>query len=184
VNETMTTIVGNVTGDLKARRTADGVRVVTFRVASNERRFDRASQQWVDGDSLFMTVVCWRALAVGVMGSLAKGDPVVVTGRLYTRRYEVEGQRRSVVEMEATTVGPDLGRCTAEVRRNRHLAVADLVGSEAASGNDEVAPGEGQAAGELAGDVAPLRTSAEAPETADQGGVLGLAGGLAGVAVG
>lgn len=183
MNETMATIVGNVTGDLKSRRTADGARVVTFRVASNERRFDRASQQWVDGDTLFMTVVCWRALAVGVMGSLAKGDPVIVTGRVYTRGYEVEGRRRSVVEMEATTVGPDLARCTAEVRRKRHLALADLAGVQAGSGNDEVAPGEGQAtdeladalAGALAGEVAALGASAQPLEAADPGGVVGPA---------
>lgn len=119
MNETVTTIVGNVISDVRQRRTADGTRVVSFRVASNERRYDKASEQWVDGDRLFVTVTCWRRLAQGVVVSLVKGDPVVVTGRLYTRGYEVEGQKRSVTELEAVAVGPDLSRCFADLGRGR-----------------------------------------------------------------
>lgn len=126
MNETLTTIVGNVISDVTPRRTANGVRVVGFRMASNERRFDKATGQWIDGDKLYVSVTCWRKLAQGVSGSLVKGDPVVVTGRLYTREYEFEGKRRSVTELEATAVGPDLSRCTADVTRVRREASADV----------------------------------------------------------
>lgn len=119
MNETYTTLVGNVVSDIKQRRTMDGVRVVHFRVGTNERRFDRSTGEWVDGEQLFVNVTCWRRVANGVVASLNKGDPVVLTGRLYTRNYEHEGQRRVSVEVDAQTVGPDLGRCTVELRRNQ-----------------------------------------------------------------
>jgi single-strand DNA-binding protein len=148
MNETSITIVGNVISDLKARRTAEGHRVVSFRVASNERRFDKETGDWVDGDRLFVSVTCWRRLANGVAMSLSKGDPVMVTGRLYTRGYEVEGQKRSVTEVLATAVGPDLSRCAAELMRVRRSAgedVAVTVASEPTTGvgeeNSEV-PGQ------------------------------------------
>jgi len=80
VNETMTTVVGNVITEVKQRKITDGTRVASFRMASNERRFDKETQQWVNGDSLFVTVTCWRKLALGVGASLVKGDPVMVTG--------------------------------------------------------------------------------------------------------
>lgn len=134
MNETSITIVGNVTSDIKTRRTAEGHRVVSFRVASNERRFDKESGDWVDGGRLFVNVTCWRRLANGVSMSLSKGDPVIVTGRLYTRDYELEGQKRSVTEMLATAVGPDLSRCAAEllrVRRPAAEAAAGEVGADA-----------------------------------------------------
>jgi len=60
MNETTVTIIGNVITDVKARRTAEGARVANFRIASNERRFDKATGEWVDGDRLFVTVTCWR----------------------------------------------------------------------------------------------------------------------------
>ena len=125
MNETEVTVVGNVISDVKSRRTGEGVRVVNFRVASNERRFDKGTGEWVDGDRFFVSVTCWRKLANGVAASLSKGDPVVVTGRLYTRGYEVEGQRRSVTEIEANAVGPDLSRCSAELTRVRRAATED-----------------------------------------------------------
>lgn len=125
MNETMITIVGNVISEVKPRRTADGVKLVSFRVASNERRFDRTTEEWVDGDRLYVTVTCWRKLAQNVLVSLMKGDPVIVTGRLYTRGYEVEGNKRSVTELEAHAVGPDLTRCFTELRRSRREAAED-----------------------------------------------------------
>jgi single-strand DNA-binding protein len=119
MHETNMTIVGNVISDPRQRRTAEGTKVVSFRMASNERRYDKAADQWVDGDHLYVTVTCWRRLAAGVAASLVKGDPVMVRGRLYTRDYEVEGQRRYSTEVEAASVGPDLARCTADVQRPR-----------------------------------------------------------------
>jgi single-strand DNA-binding protein len=131
MNETVTTIVGNIISEVKQRRTQDGIRVVSFRVASNERRFDKAAGQWVDGDRLYVSVTCWRKLARGVGASLVKGDPVVVTGRLYTRGYEVEGQKRSITELEAVAVGPDLSRCLAELDRARREATEDAPAQDA-----------------------------------------------------
>jgi len=125
VNETHVTIVGRVISDPQHRQTRNDVDVTKFRMASNERRFDKESQQWIDGDSLFVEVTCWRRLAFGVNACLAKGDPVVVTGRLYTRGFKVDGKRRSVTEMEAIAVGPDLARCTASLHRRRDRRPAD-----------------------------------------------------------
>jgi len=126
LNETVTTVVGNVITDVKQRRITDGTRVASFRVASNERRFDKETQSWVNGDSLYVSVTCWRKLALGVTASLTKGDPVMVTGRLFTRGYEIEGQKRSVTELEAFAVGPDLSRCVADVTRASRKASEDV----------------------------------------------------------
>lgn len=119
MNETMVTVIGNVITDVKRRRTGDGEGPVGFRVATNERRFDKTTQQWVDGDRLYLSVTCWRRLADGVLLSLSKGDPVIVQGRLYTRHYELDGQKRSVTELDAWAVGPDLARCSAVPKRPR-----------------------------------------------------------------
>jgi single-strand DNA-binding protein len=119
MNETMVTVIGNVISDVRGRRTSDGTKVVSFRMASNERRYDRDAEQWVDGDRLYVTVTCWRRLAAGVAASLVKGDPVLALGRLHTRSFEQEGQRRYVTELEAYAVGPDLARCSAELQRTR-----------------------------------------------------------------
>lgn len=120
-NETPLTMVGTLvkSGDLR-RVGEDQSVVLNLRIASNERRFDKVSQRWVDGDSLYLPVHCWRNLAENV-SSLVKGDPVIVVGRLRTREWTTElGERRSVVEIEADAIGPDLARCTVSgVRRPR-----------------------------------------------------------------
>lgn len=119
VNETYVTIVGRVINKPEHRQTGNDVELTKFRLASNERRYDRESGTWVDGDRLFVNVTCWRRLAFGAHACLDKGDPVVVTGRLYTRGFEVEGQRRSMIELDATAIGPDLSRCTVTMHRRR-----------------------------------------------------------------
>lgn len=150
MNETPVTIVGTVVKDLRGRRVGDdGATVVNFRIAANERRFDKETGQWGDGDSLYITVTCWRRLAENVLASLVKGDPVVVTGKLRTRDFEgKDGESRSVTEMEASAVGADLARCTTTVRRNRRTeapadgSVADgsVAGGSVAGGLPEVPP--------------------------------------------
>ncbi|MDD7942063.1 single-stranded DNA-binding protein [Actinomycetospora lutea] len=124
MNETMVTVTGNVAGDVITKRVGANQEhlLVTFRVASSERRYDKASDTWVDGDRFTASVNCWRRLADGAR-LLVKGDPVVVTGRLSVREYEVEGVRRYMTEISATAVGPDLGRCTATVNPWRSAAV-------------------------------------------------------------
>ena len=117
--ETHVTVVGNLATAVDRQRLADGRTVANFRVASTERRYDKATDGWVDGESLFVDVRCWRALADNADASLVKGDRVVVTGRLFTRTYEHEGQRRSAMTLDAQTVAADLSRCTAVLNRTR-----------------------------------------------------------------
>jgi single-strand DNA-binding protein len=137
--ETHVTVVGNVATAIAEHRLADGNLVANFRVGSTQRRYDRASGAWVDGDSLYVDVTCWRGLAENVVASLVKGDPVVVTGRLYTRTFEHEGQRRTAVTLEAQSVAADLTWCTAVLTRTRRRAAASSTASEAA-GDDQRAP--------------------------------------------
>lgn len=124
MNETPVTVVGNIASEVTARRV--GVEhhlLVGFRIASSERRWDKASGSWVDGDRFTAWVTCWRRLGEHVRGSLVKGDPVMVTGRLSVREYEVNGERRWSTDLAATAVGPDLARCTAQVTRQRLSAI-------------------------------------------------------------
>ena len=127
--ETPFVMVGTVVTDPIHRRVGDQ-QVVKFRVASNSRR-RTAEGNWEAGNSLFVNVNCWGRLVNGVGGALIKGDPVVVVGHLYTSEYEdKEGNRRSSVEVRATAVGPDLGRCTARIEQRRR-ADADPEPAEA-----------------------------------------------------
>jgi single-strand DNA-binding protein len=115
--ETPLTIVGRLVTDVSQRTFATGSVKSTFRMVSSERRFRKETQEWGDGDKLYLTVVCWRQLAENVAASLFRGDHVVVNGRLYVREFEVDGESKSIVELEARAVGPDLSRYTALVQR-------------------------------------------------------------------
>jgi len=117
--ETNVTVIGRLATDVGWSRLGDGTVVANFRVASTERRYDRATGGWVDGEKLFVDVRCWRRLAENAAASLVKGDPVVVTGKLYSRNYEHEGQRRTAVTVEAQNVAADLSRCTVVLKRDR-----------------------------------------------------------------
>ena len=120
--ETNVTVVGRLATDVGWSRLGDGTVVANFRVASTERRYDRATGGWVDGERLFVDVRCWRRLAENTAASLVKGDPVVVTGKLYSRNYEHEGQRRTAMTVEAQNVAADLSRCTVVLKRDRRQA--------------------------------------------------------------
>jgi single-strand DNA-binding protein len=119
MRETLITVTGNVVDTPQRRRTEQGHSVASFRIASTQRKFDRNDGQWVDGDSLYLKVTCWRALADNVDRSVVQGDPVIITGRLYTRTYEADGQRRSSYELEASGVGLDLSRGVAAFSRTK-----------------------------------------------------------------
>ncbi len=138
MRNTPVTVVGTLVSDMRPRRVGpDGTLVLNFRVACTERRLDKMSESWIDGDSLYLSVKCWRRLAENA-ASLVKGDPVIVSGKLRTREWTTEqGERRSVVELEANAVGPDLARCTATVRKQRREQPPST-GDE----NAEAAPGE------------------------------------------
>jgi single-strand DNA-binding protein len=132
LNETFVTVVGNLVDDPKLRTIEAGQDVAGFRIASTSRRFDRDSQRWVDSGQLFLGVSCWRDLAANAAASLRKGDPVIVSGKLSTRTYEKDGQSRSVCELEALAIGPDLARGTAVFRRSPRPAEEPAGASAAA----------------------------------------------------
>jgi single-strand DNA-binding protein len=118
--ETHLTVVGTLITPVNRRWLPDGAAVANFRVASNERRYDRATETWTDGDSLYVSVTCWRQLAENVHLSFTIGDPIIVRGRLHTRTYDdKEGKRQTITELEANAVGPDLARASAKVTRLR-----------------------------------------------------------------
>ncbi|MEV6275102.1 single-stranded DNA-binding protein [Nocardia sp. NPDC051832] len=116
--ETLATIVGNVVTTPVRRQLPTGEPMVTFRLGSTSRRRD-ASGEWVDSGTMFLTITCWRRLALGVDASLHRGDPVVVHGHLRTIEYRAkDGTDRRELELRAYTVGPDLSRCTVGLTRN------------------------------------------------------------------
>ena len=116
--DTPITIVGNLVADPELRFTASGQPVASFRIASTPRVMDKATNEWKDGDSLFLTVNVWRQQAESVTESLQRGMRVIVTGRLKQRSYETkEGEKRTVFEVEADDVGPSLLRASAKITR-------------------------------------------------------------------
>lgn len=118
--ETTITIVGNLTGDPELRFTPSGAAVANFTVASTPRTFDRQSNEWKDGETLFMRCSIWREAAENVAESLQRGTRVVVTGRLKSRSYETkEGEKRTVVEMDVDEVGPSLRYANAKVTKTQ-----------------------------------------------------------------
>ncbi|MGC9538531.1 single-stranded DNA-binding protein [Streptomyces sp. UG1] len=118
--ETVITIVGNLVDDPELRFTPSGAAVAKFRVASTPRIYDKQTNEWKDGDSLFLTCSVWRQAAENVAESLAKGVRVIVQGRLKQRSYEDrEGVKRTVYELDVDEVGPSLARATAKVEKNR-----------------------------------------------------------------
>jgi single-strand DNA-binding protein len=117
MNDTTMTIVGNIVDAPRMRMTKSGHAVTNFRVASTSRRYDRENQRWVDNSTLYVNVTCWRAMAENVALSLCKGQPVLVTGRYYSREYEINETVRVSYELEANAVGHDLSRGTSEFRK-------------------------------------------------------------------
>ena len=118
--DTVITIIGNITGDPELRFTPSGAAVANFTVASTPRAFDRQSNEWKDGETLFMRCSVWRDAAENVAESLQRGTRVIVSGRLKSRSYETkEGEKRTVIEMEVDEVGPSLRYATAKVNKTQ-----------------------------------------------------------------
>jgi single-strand DNA-binding protein len=116
--ETVITIVGNLTADPELRFTPSGAAVANFTVASTPRTFDRQTNEWKDGEALFMRCSVWRDAAENVAESLTRGSRVVVTGRLKQRSFETkEGEKRTVVELDVDEIGPSLRYATAKVNK-------------------------------------------------------------------
>ncbi|MFB6846230.1 single-stranded DNA-binding protein [Streptomyces sp. NPDC056373] len=116
--ETVITVVGNLVDDPELKFTPSGAAVAKFRVASTPRTFDRQTNEWKDGDALFLTCSVWRQAAENVAESLQRGMRVIVQGRLKQRSYEDrEGVKRTVYELDVEEVGPSLARATATVTK-------------------------------------------------------------------
>ncbi|MDT7549444.1 MAG: single-strand DNA-binding protein [Actinomycetota bacterium] len=116
--DTVITVVGNLTADPELRFTPSGAAVANFTVASTPRTFDKNSNEWKDGEALFLRCSVWRQAAENVAESLQRGTAVIVQGRLKQRSYETkEGEKRTVYELDVEEVGPSLKWATAKVTK-------------------------------------------------------------------
>lgn len=162
--ETIITVVGNLTSDPELRYTQNGLAVANFTIASTPRNFDRASNDWKDGEALFLRASVWREFAEHVAGSLTKGSRVIATGRLKQRSYETkEGEKRTSIELEVDEIGPSLRYATAQVTR----AASSREGGNAGGGGGNNAP---------RGQVTEEPWAASAPADASSGDVWNTPG--------
>ena len=170
--DTQVTVVGNLVAEPRLAYTKDGQPVASFRLASTPRRFDRTAGVWKDGDTLFTSVTCWRALAENVYMSLKKGTSVIVIGRLSVRPYETkDGDKRQSVDIDAIAVGPDLGRATTIIKRVERAVQPSVEAESAAPSADDLVPsadGPGGEDGDDGGDG-----EAITPGATDWGASLG-----------
>jgi single-strand DNA-binding protein len=149
--DTQITIAGNLVDDPELRYTPTGQAVANFRVASTPRFLDKATNEWKDGDSLFLTCNVWRQAAENVAESLQRGMRVIVTGRLKQRSYETrEGEKRTVYEIEVDDVGPSMRRPRSPSPTGRAAAAGSAVAARAPSAARVGPPGSvGHPAGAL-----------------------------------
>ena len=179
--DTVITIIGNITGDPELRFTPSGAAVANFTVASTPRQFDRTSNEWKDGETLFMRCSVWRDAAENVAESLQRGTRVLVSGRLKSRSYETkEGEKRTVIELDVDEVGPSLKYATAKVNRtqrgnggggNFNSGGQGNQGGGASGGNTGGSGGQGAPA------VDPWATGSPAPANTGGGQQAGQQGG-------
>ena len=152
--ETVITVVGNLTADPELRYTQNGLAVANFTIASTPRNFDRASNDWKDGEALFLRASVWREFAEHVAGSLTKGSRVIATGRLKQRSYETkEGEKRTSIELEVDEIGPSLRYATAQVTRAASSRDGGTSGGGASRGAVADEPWAASAPDAPAGDV-------------------------------
>ena len=166
--DTVITIIGNITGDPELRFTLSGAAVANFTVASTPRAFDRQSNEWKDGETLFMRCSVWRDAAENVAESLQRGTRVIVSGRLKSRSYETkEGEKRTVIEMEVDEVGP---RCATRPPRSTRPSAVAVVAAASAAAASRAAAGAAASSRKTCG--RPVRPVAVVPQQAggQQGG--------------
>lgn len=131
--ETVITIVGNLTADPELRTTRNGGTVANFSIAATPRTFDKQSNQWVDGDALFLRCSAWRDLASHCVQTLRKGMRVIAQGRLQQRSYQAQdGSNRTVIELQVDEIGPSLRYATAQVSRISRQPQGPVYGNPAA----------------------------------------------------
>lgn len=110
MSETVLSMIGHVGTDIDYRKVGNGTDLSTFRLATTPRRWDRNQRQYVDGTTSWISVQCWRSLAVHVRDSVRRGDPVILVGKLKTEEWTKDGVRNSRFVLEAVSVGHDLNR--------------------------------------------------------------------------
>jgi single-strand DNA-binding protein len=181
--ETPITVVGNLTADPELRFTPSGAAVANFTVASTPRNFDRQTNEWKDGEALFLNCSVWRQAAENVAESLTKGSRVVVQGNLKARSYETrEGEKRTVFEVDVQEIGPSLKYATAKVSRTTRQGGGGGGYSGGGSGGDDPwsnQGGGGQSAPQGGGQGG-YGGGQSAPQSAPQGGGQGGQGGQGG----
>ncbi len=167
-NDTVITVIGNLTGDPNLRYTTSGAAVVDFTVASTPRTFDRNSNQWKDGDTLFLRCSAWREYAENIAESLTKGTRVIVQGRLVQRSYTPRdgGEQRTVVELQVDEVGPALRYAKAQITRTPRQGGGNFSGG-------------GNSGGFGGQQAAPAQAAPQASPDYSQGGYGAPAGGQA-----
>jgi len=166
--ETVITVVGNLTDDPDLRFTPSGAAVANFTVASTPRFFDKQTNEWKDGDALFLRCSIWRQAAENVAESLHRGSRVIVSGRLRQRSYETrEGEKRTVVELDVDEIGPSLKYATAKLTKTTRSGAGggDGGGGGGGAANDPWATGAPSSAPQPSNDpwAAPAGGSDEAP---------------------
>jgi single-strand DNA-binding protein len=138
--DTVITVIGNLTSDPELRWTPSGAAVANFTIASTPRTLDRETQEWKDGDALFLRCSVWREAAENVAESLVRGSRVMAQGRLKQRSFETkEGEKRTVIELEVDEIGPSLRYATATVSKAARSGHGAGSGSGAGTG-----PGDGR----------------------------------------
>jgi single-strand DNA-binding protein len=136
--ETVITVVGNLTADPELRFTPSGAAVASFTVASTPRTFDRQTNEWKDGEALFLRCSIWRQAAENVAESLTRGARVIVSGRLKQRSFETrEGEKRTVIELDVDEIGPSLRYATAKVNRTSRGSSGGGFGSQGGGGGNQ-----------------------------------------------
>ncbi len=146
--ETIVTVVGNLTADPELRFTPSGAAVASFTIASTPRNFDRNTNEWKDGEALFLRCSIWRQAAENVAESLQRGMRVVAQGRLKQRSFETrEGEKRTVVEMDVDEVGPSLKYATAKVNRTQRGSSSGGGFGSSGSGGSDFGGGSGGSGG-------------------------------------
>ena len=177
--ETTITIVGNLTADPELRFTPSGAAVANYTVASTPRTFDRQSNEWKDGETLFMRCSIWRDAAENIAESLHRGTRVIATGRLKSRSYDTkEGEKRTVIELDVDEVGPSLRYASAKVTKAERGGSGGGFGGGGQGGAPQAdpwatggsAPQQGGGQGGWGGQQAPAQPQ---PQQQPQGGQQG-----------
>lgn len=180
VNEAQLSLTGYVASDPRSRETRNGVPQVSMRVAWTPRWIDRASGEWSDGNTSFVTVLCWRRLAVNVATCIRRGDPVLIKGRLSIRPYEdKDGNARLAVEVDASAVGHDLSRGVARFQRTRGETpslepAGQAVGSGPADGFGSAPAGGGFGLGQPGDGFGPGQPGEDGPGLIDEAAITAL----------